>query len=502
MRNRVTAGTGQSNQASGTGGERERVTRRHDRQIVDVPAHLEWRDRRLTGRVRDLSPGGALVLSNGPLTPGAALALRCSFGEVCYLNLAGQVVYCRDLDDGRSALGIRFAALREWEEQVLVSAIGELVRNAPTQGASLLSIQVAPDALSSEADRLTAPAPPARRPRRSSIHASQIVGWGAYLPSFEVSNQDISERVASPGYKNVGEVIEALTGIKGRRYATEERYPSDLAVMAAREALQQAGMDPRDLDTIIFFGISRDFHEPATANVVQEKLGATNAYVYDLANACNGFITAVDTLDSMIAAGRCENGLVVTGELISPYIDWNPKTKQDFKLSIFGYTIGDAGGAAVLSRAAAGSGRGILARWFWSAGEYWRLALAGELAGANPNDKYFKSNGRLMEEVSYTYMPMGFREIMRLLGWRMEDVDLVVPHQIPVSILENTYHKAVGIPLEKLVWTFPRYGNLATASMPVAMCDALKTNRAKPGDKVLLAGGAAGFSAGYIGLIL
>jgi len=261
-------------------------------------------------------------------------------------------------------------------------------------------------------------------------------------------------------------------------------------------------MDPRDLDVILFFGISRDFHEPATANVVQDKIGATNAYVYDLANACNGFITAVDTLDAMIASGRCENGLVVTGELISPYIDWQPKTKKDFKLTMFSYTIGDSGGAAVLSRVASDEKRGIQARWFSSEGSHWRLALAGELQDANANNLYFRSQGLELEKASIEIMPKGFEEILGLLGWNLSDIDLVIPHQIPVSILENMYHKAVGIPLEKLYWTFPSYGNLATASMPVAMCDALKTKRVKAGDKVILAGAAAGFSGGYIGLVV
>ncbi len=261
-------------------------------------------------------------------------------------------------------------------------------------------------------------------------------------------------------------------------------------------------MHPTDLDVIIFFGISRDFHEPATANVVQEKLGATNAYVYDLANACNGFITAVDTLDSMIAAGRCENGLVVTGELISPYIDWEPKTKKDFKLSVFGYTIGDSGGAAVLTKVSRGEPSGIRARWFSSDGSYWRLALAGELKGANACNKFFKSEGKELEDTSVKLMPRGYEEVTRMLGWTISDIDLVIPHQIPISILKNMYHKALGIPMEKLYYTFPRYGNLATASMPVAVCDALAHGRLKPESKVLLAGAAAGFSAGYIGLVL
>ncbi len=460
----------------------------------------------------DLSSTGLRAAVPSPMELGTPISLQCSFGDVCYLTLSGQVTSCSPAPPTTEPpksfeIAIKFSAIRDWEQNILNSAILELRENPLLQEQSLLKISLAKDILAIEAASLalrknrpfTDRTPISRQP---CSHASKIIGWGSYLPDMEVTNQDITKMVMPPGYKNVGEVIAALTGIKSRRYATTERYPSDLATLAAREALKNAGLDPKDLDVIIFFGISRDFHEPATANVVQEKLGAKNAYVYDLANACNGFITAVDTLDSMITSGRCENGLVVTGELISPYIDWNPQTKSDFKLCMFGFTIGDSGGAAVLSRTKPGDEQGIKARWFSSDGSQWRLALAGDLAGANANDKFFRSKGKEMEDLSITVMPIGFQEITQELGWKMADIDLVIPHQIPLSILENTYHKAVGIPIEKLHWTFPKYGNLATASMPVAMCDALNTQKVRPGDKVLLAGGAAGFSAGYIGLVV
>lgn len=484
--------------------------RRFKRETLKLPVRLQMQDREISGYTQEFSPGGLRLVIDSSLKPGTSLALQCSFGGVCYLNISGQVIYCLPLDNelaGSFSVGVKFSAIRQWEETILTSTITELRQNVPTQGKSLLTICVSKDALAAEAASIAIHSPRSLEdwispPRRSCIHASKIIGWGSYLPEKEITNQEISSRATASNYKNVGEVVETLTGIKSRRYATHEQYPSDLAEKAAREALKNAGVDPQDLEVIIFFGISRDFHEPATANVVQEKLGATNAYVYDLANACNGFITAVDTLDSMIAAGRCENGLVVTGELISPYIDWQPKTKRDFKLSIFGYTIGDSGGAAVLTRVQPGENRGIRARWFHSAGSQWRLALAGELEGANENNKYFRSQGRELEETSIKIMPAGFQEITQMLGWSISDIDLVIPHQIPTSILENMYHKAVGIPLEKLFWTFPHYGNLATASMPVAACEAMKSGKVRPGDKVLLAGAAAGFSAGYIGLVL
>lgn len=474
--------------------------------LLRIPVTLRVQDVTLEGVTQDFSPHGLQLLSEASLSPGVPVELKCSFGEMCYLSLAGQVAYCHPHHTTGNIIGVKLVALRPWEQTILQSAIEELERNPTMHQQSLLSISMTEDSLALEASHVSSiqdvrPRKSTGPGHRSCVHTSKIVGWGAYLPDREIPTPAINEMVTTAAHKNVGDVVEALTGIKTRRYADVNQYPSDLAVHAARKALTNAGMDPKDLDAIIFFGISRDFHEPATANVIQDKLGATNAYVYDLANACNGFITAVDALDAMITAGRCENGLVVTGELISPYIDWAPRTKQDFKLSIFGYTISDSGGAAVLTRTAPGDCSGIKARWFASAGSYWDLAIAGELEGANPNHKYFRSRGLDLEETSIRIMPHGYQEIMRRLGWTEADLALVIPHQIPISILKNMYHRAVGIPMEKLHWIFPDYGNLATASMPVAMCNALETGKVKTGDKLLLAGAAAGFSAGYIGLV-
>src|SRR5439155_13773416 len=376
--------------------------RTYDREPIKVPVVLQVEDKEATGETRNFSPGGVCVILEIPLRAGSPVSLQCSFEKICYLNLSGQVAFCLPSHDSQNRqfiIGLKFAAIRQCESDILASVITELKENTLAEARSLLRMSIAKDALALEASEFTLRI--ARKlsdrpvlPRRECSYASKIIGWGCYLPLSEISNDEITARFLAPGHKDVGKVIESLTGIKSRRYVKNERFPSDLATIAAQSALNNAEMDAKDLDVIIFFGISRDFHEPATANVVQDNLGAKNAYVYDLANACNGFITAIDTLDAMIESGRCENGLVVSGELISPYIDWRPSTQEDFRLSLFGYTIGDAGGAAVMTRVQPGEKRGIQARWFCSAGSYWDLAVAGDLASANENDKFFKCHGR------------------------------------------------------------------------------------------------------------
>ncbi|MBI1820520.1 MAG: PilZ domain-containing protein [Nitrospirae bacterium] len=465
--------------------------RSHEREVFKIPVSLQIEEKEIRGYTHDISPTGLLVICDMKLRIDTPITLQFSFGNVCNLNISGLIVSCRG-----NSIGIKFSEIREWEQKILDFAVKELKQNPYTKDQSVLNIIISQKKLD-DTSKLEGKS---KQSRRSSAHTSKFIGWGSFLPSNEILAKDINLRVNAKGYKNVGEVVEALTGIKSRRYADSDVYPSDLAALAAEEALKNAGMDPMDLDVIIFCGISKDFDEPATAVVVQDKIGAKNAYSFDLTNACNGFVSAIDLLDSLISSGRCENGIVVSGEKISIAIDWAPKTKKDFKLNIFSYTIGDAGGAAVMSRTKTGENRGIQGRWFSTESSYWRLALAGTLEGFNSHNKFFRSEGLDLEKAAIKCVPQGIEEITNQLGWSVSSIDMVFPHQIPVTLTENLYHKTLGIAPEKLFWTFPKYGNLATASMPVAVCEAIKANRVKPEDKILFLGVAAGFSIGIVGL--
>lgn len=485
--------------------------RQYERQAIHIPVRLLMDERQVLGHTQNISLGGLLIKINNRLEAGTPITAQFSFGDAyCYLNILGKVVFCNPKEENGTShyvTGIKFSAVHYLDQKILSTAIQALRESPFTEGKSSVNIIIAKDSVASAvmdlplgtskpSDKQTTPGV-----RKSTVHASKIIGWGSYLPPHEITARDITTRFKSEGYKNVGEVVEMLTGIKTRRYADPELYPSDLAAMAAREALENAQMDPANLDVIIFCGISHDFDEPATANVVKEKIGATNAYVFDMTNACNGFITALDALDAMIASGRCESGLVVTGERALPYLNWEPKTKSDFKLSLFGYTVSEAGGAAVMTRIASGEERGVRARWFSSESEYWRVAIAGSLDPANPEIKFFRAQGAELEKASLKTAPRGFAEITKMLGWTMSDVDFVIPHQIPVVFTENLYHNALGIPKDKLVYIFPQYGNLVTASMPAAVCEAIKSQKIKENNKILLAGVAAGFSVGYMGIV-
>lgn len=499
--------TDRRTQATAVLDERRRLSnqvRRYDREPFKIPVDLKVQDQTLSGSTRDISPEGLLLFSDADLNPETLMTLHFVFGNACSLRVSGEVVFSSPARETspHNAIGINFPKIRDWEKDILAFAVKELRQSETTQENSILEVLVGADDFSILKKKK--PTLETKEHRAPCVHDSKIIGWGSFLPPQEINNEKITEMIKpwSNGYRNVGEVIGALTGIKSRRFAGSDTYPSDLASLAAQEALKASGLDPKDLDVIIFCGIARDFDEPATANVVQEKIGAKNAYVYDVVNACNGFVTAIDALDAMISGGRCETGIVVTGEKVSIAIDWEPKTKRDFKLSMFSYTVGDAGGAAVLSRKKPGESQGIRARWFSSEGSHWRLAIAGDLEGANAHDKFFRSEGIELEKVATEFLPNGFENIMRKLNWSMDDIGMVIPHQIPITLTENLFHKALGIPNNKLMWTFPKFGNVATASIPVAMCEALNTGKVKQGDQVLLAGVAAGFTVGLLGVVL
>jgi 3-oxoacyl-[acyl-carrier-protein] synthase-3 len=476
-----------------------------ERYNVKIRFRLQKEGKEVVGYSQNISPGGLQVISTIVLNAGTPLAIQCSFGEVGYLNVSGQVVYCRaDIHDNHT-IGIKFSALRDWEEKILTSAVQELNQSPATQEKSLLTMLVSEDTMALEAADfyVQGRAASVGRPgtiRQSCVHAAKIVGWGSYLPPHEISNQNINSMLRMKGNKTrFGDVVGSLTGIKSRRYAGSKVYPSDLAVEASLRALRDARVDPKDIEVIISCGVARDVEEPATAFIIQEKLGARNAYVFDLANACNGFISAIDVLDSFIASGRCEIGLVAVGDILSQYVTWDASSKKDLHMSSMSYTFGDGGGAAVLQRIKEGDDQGIRARWFLSDSSYWRVAVIPLM---DTPRRLFKSNASEIERAALEHVPIGVEKVMEMLDWDLSDIELIIPHQVSSHINENLFYKKLGWPREKVFWSFPGHGNVGAASMPVALCEARRKGRLKAGDKVLLVGGSGGFGAGVIGLVM
>jgi 3-oxoacyl-[acyl-carrier-protein] synthase-3 len=276
-----------------------------------------------------------------------------------------------------------------------------------------------------------------------------------------------------------------------------------MAYEASKMALERAGVSPEELDVIIFASASHDIAEPATANILQDKLKATKAHVLDVKNACNSFLNGVDILDSFIQTGRCHVGLVAAGEVLSRFVNWDIETLEELGLGFSAFTLGD-GGAAIVFKAEAEQGRGIRRTRFSSDGSAWELATikgGGTLCPFDLSQVYFVSHSAGINRLAMKHIPSMALAMIKETGWKPEDVDLIVPHQVTRNITERLMRIA-NLPIEKAMITVHKYGNTAAASIPLALADAIEEGRVKSGSKIVLAGGASGFSVGIITLVL
>jgi 3-oxoacyl-[acyl-carrier-protein] synthase-3 len=334
--------------------------------------------------------------------------------------------------------------------------------------------------------------------------SSVVAGIGYYVPEQVVTSKFVDEQLNGIRYLGVGNMIEKIAGIKERRYASSKMQASDIAVLAARDALEQAGLTATDVDTVLFTACSRDIAEPATANVVQAKLGAVRARAMDVTNACNSALSGLEVMNSLIASGKTKVGLVVAGEKLSTVVNWNLKNIGDLKTGFAALTLGDGGGAMVLTANNNHEKRGIAASYFVSDGKEWPLSVVlggGTLSPRNLDDTYFRSDSLKLNKLALKYVPYVIEKVMKITGWSFDELDLAVPHQVTVSVAEKIA-KRVKFPFEKVMITVDRFGNTGAASTLMALREAINQGRVTKGSKVMLVGGAAGFSAGAITLIL
>ncbi len=330
-----------------------------------------------------------------------------------------------------------------------------------------------------------------------------IAGVGKYVPDKIVSSQSIEELLQFEEKFNMGMgAIERLTGVKERRHVLNNEVSSDMALKASQRAIEQAGISVEEIDLIVFASASHDIAEPATANILQDKLKAYNAHVFDAKNACNSFLNGMDIVDAFIQTGRCQVGLVAAGEVLSPFINWNINTFEELGRGFAALTLGDGGGAVVL-KAADEVGRGIQRTYFASDGSAWELATikgGGTLCPFDLSQSYFTSQSADINRIALRHIPPIIKLFVEQVGWQPENVDLVVSHQVTQQIIERI-GKHVGIPSEKCMVTLTKYGNTAAASIPIALAEAMEEGRLHKGSKVLLVGGASGFSVGVIALV-
>jgi len=322
----------------------------------------------------------------------------------------------------------------------------------------------------------------------SAQRRSVILGTGSELPSKVVTNHDLEKMVETSD-----EWITVRTGIKERRVLEEGKGNADMAFRAARRALKDAQMQATDLDAIIMGTVTPDYPFPSSACVLEDMLGARNVFSFDVGAACSGFLNALSVADSFIRTGQINNALVVGSDALSRLLNW-----QDRGTCIL---FGDGAGAVVLG--ASQNGSGILSTRLRTDGSYVKtlyVPAGGSLKPATPetvqrNEHTITMNGKEVFKIAVRSMEEISRQALIEADVQVSEVSLVIPHQANRRIIVALAER-LGIPMERVMVNLEKYGNTSAASIPVALDEAKRQGRIKPGDIVLLNAFGAGFAWG------
>jgi 3-oxoacyl-[acyl-carrier-protein] synthase III len=317
------------------------------------------------------------------------------------------------------------------------------------------------------------------------MRRTRIVGTGAYLPAHVVSNEELSRTVDTSH-----EWIVQRTGIEQRHIAADGEMTSDLACAAAREALQNAGLDVGRLDLIIVATTTPDHTFPACAAAVQAKLGADRAVAFDLQAVCSGFVYALAVADNFIKAGQAESVLVIGAETFSRLLDWS-----DRRTCVL---FGDGAGAVVL-RAEEGTGtvfdRGLLATVLGSDGRHYRDLYVDGGPSSTGTTGHVRMNGREVFRFAVNALSTATRRVLEVGGLEVDDVDWLVPHQANSRILDAV-RRNLGLPEDRMLVTVNRHANTSAASVPLALAEAAAAGKLRPNQIVVINAMGGGFTWG------
>lgn len=311
--------------------------------------------------------------------------------------------------------------------------------------------------------------------------AVSITGLGSRVPDRVVTNDELAKHVDTSH-----EWIMERTGIRERRMAAPEEALSDLALPASRAALEQAGLTGRDIDLIIVATVTPDMAFPSTGAILADLLGATDAAAYDLSAGCTGFMYAIAQAYGMLAGELSQRALVVGGDILSRLLDWEDRST----LVLFG----DGAGAVVMEVVPEAGFLGFDLGADGAGGKSLWLPGSGSRLFTEP-ERYVKMNGREVFKFATRVLVQSGEELLAKCGLTIDDVDLYIPHQANVRIIEHATRK-LGVPSERVVINVDRLGNTSSGSIPLALADAAADGRLRPGELVLMTGMGAGLTWG------
>jgi len=322
-----------------------------------------------------------------------------------------------------------------------------------------------------------------RQPRSSPPSAKtqrtvSIIGTGSYVPEKILTNEDLSRMVDTSD-----EWITTRTGIKQRRIAAKDEHTSDMAAKAALKAIEQAKISPAEIDLILVATATPDMLFPATACFVQKKIGATNAACLDISAACAGFLFGVEIAQQFITSHTYDTVLVIGADKLTAITNWTDRNTC--------VLFGDGAGAAILRHR--GGSHGVISTHIGSDGQYTDILFMPGGGSRCPitrenvdlNLQTIHMTGKEVYKQAVTAMLSAAQKALKQAGLSIEDIGCVIPHQANMRIIEAIADR-LGIPLEKFYVNLDRYGNTSAAAVAIALDEANRSGRIKPGDYVLM----------------
>jgi 3-oxoacyl-[acyl-carrier-protein] synthase-3 len=328
--------------------------------------------------------------------------------------------------------------------------------------------------------------------------SATIIGTGRYLPEIEVTNEALKERVSTvdPDLANVVDAFEESSGIRSRWYAPRDWAASDIALRAARKALDAAGIGPEQVDMILLGTDTPDYITPATSTVLQHKLGAVHAGTFDIGCACASFPTGVATAAGLLNTNPWMNYVLVVGVYMM--------SKLADPTDVVSFFYGDGAGAAVL---AADSKPGFITSAYLADGSYANYWVISSGGTAEPASVESVEAGRTQVRLLQRYPPdvnhINWPKIVRALAGRgrfaVEDIDLAIFTQVRLPSIKLVMED-LGLPLEKTHWIMEEWGYMGSACIPMCLDDAIEKDKVKSGDLIVLVGSGVGYN--YAGAAL
>ena len=326
---------------------------------------------------------------------------------------------------------------------------------------------------------------------------SRITGTGSYLPPRRVTNDDLVAELAARGIETSDEWIVERTGIKARHFAAPDVPASELAVPAARAAIEAAGLQASDIDLIIVATSTPDMVFPSTAAIVQHKLvqsygaaggGLAGCPAFDVQAVCSGFVYALAVADALITNGTATRALVIGAEVFSRILDFDDRTTC--------VLFGDGAGAVVLE---ASDTPGVLATDLHADGKHVGiLCVPGHLSGGQAlGDPLLKMDGQAVFKLAVNVLDKAARAVLAKAGKHESDIDWLIPHQANIRIMLGTAKK-LHLPVEKVIVTVHDHGNTSAASIPLALDHGVRSGQIQPGQTLLLEGVGGGFTWGAV----